>query len=166
MTAPEDSVAGLYLRYRDDVRRCVSGIVRDHHEAEDVTQTVFLKLMTAGDSYEPRGMPSAWLLRVARNAAIDVLRARRALPTADIPAIDTGRDQAAFERRESLGSALAGLPPEQREVVVLRYFAGLPAREIAELLQRTHSSVYGLQHRGRRALKAALTELDAAPVTV
>jgi len=118
MTPPEDTVAGLYLRYRDDVRRYVSGIVGDYHEAEDVTQTVFLKLMTASDSYEPRGVPfSAWLLRVARNAAIDVLRARRALPTADVRAIDAGRDQAEFEQRESLGSALAGLPRDHLALV-------------------------------------------------
>jgi RNA polymerase sigma-70 factor, ECF subfamily len=156
----------LYVRYGEDVRRYVDSIVRDPHEAEDVTQSVFLKLMSAIKGYEPRGVPfAAWLLRVARNAAVDSLRAKRALPSGDVWIKDDGRDQVALERRESLKAALARLPYEQREVLVLRYVTGLPPREIANLLQKTQSSVNGLQHRGRRALKAALEELDAAPLT-
>jgi RNA polymerase sigma-70 factor, ECF subfamily len=156
----------LYVRYGEDVRRYVNTIVRDAHEAEDVTQSVFLKLISVIKRYEPRGVPfAAWLLRVARNAALDSLRAKRALPTDEVRVRDEGRDQAAFERRESLKAALGRLPHEQREVLVLRYVAGLPPREIAELLHKTHSSIHGLQHRGRCALRAALEELDEAPLT-
>jgi RNA polymerase sigma-70 factor, ECF subfamily len=156
----------LYLRCGDEVTRYVQSIVRDHHEAEDVTQSVFLKLMSVIKNYEPRAVPfTAWLLRVARNAALDSLRARRALPSGDICVKDEGRDQLAFERRELLKAALALLPHEQREVLVLRYVTGLPPREVARVLQKTESSVHGLQHRGRRVLKAALEEVDAAPLT-
>jgi RNA polymerase sigma-70 factor (ECF subfamily) len=156
----------LYVRYGEDVRRYVDSIVRDHHEAEDLTQSVFLKLISVIKGYEPRGVPfAAWLLRVARNAAVDSLRAKWALPSGDICIKDEGRDRIAFERRESLKAALALLPHEQREVVVLRYVSGLPPREIARVLHKTQSSVHGLQHRGRRALRAALEELDAAPLT-
>jgi RNA polymerase sigma-70 factor (ECF subfamily) len=156
----------LYVRCGEDVRRYVQSIVRDHHEAEDVTQSVFLKLMSVISGYEPRGVPfTAWLFRVARNAALDSLRARRALPSGDICVKDEGRDQLAFERRELLKAALALLPHEQREVLVLRYVTGLPPREVARVLQKTESSVHGLQHRGRRVLKAALEEVDAAPLT-
>jgi RNA polymerase sigma-70 factor (ECF subfamily) len=156
----------LYLRYGEDIRRYVKCIVRDPHEAEDVTQSVFLKLMSVIQSYQPRGVPfGAWLLRVARNAAVDHVRAKRTLPSAEIRAVDEGRDQAAFEHRESLKAALARVPYDQREVLVLRYVAGLPPREIADLLQKTDSSVNALQHRGRRALRAALEDLEAAPMT-
>jgi RNA polymerase sigma-70 factor (ECF subfamily) len=156
----------LYTRYYEDVRRYVKSILRDHHEAEDVTQGVFLKLMSVVQCYEPRGVPfAAWLLRVARNAAVDNLRAKRTLPTGDIRLSHDAQDQIAFEHRETLKDALARLPHEQREVVVLRYVAGLAPSEIAELLQKTHSSVHGLQHRGRRALKAALEELGSTPLT-
>jgi RNA polymerase sigma-70 factor (ECF subfamily) len=156
----------LYVRCGEDVRRYVQSIVRDHHEAEDVTQSVFLKLMSVISGYEPRGVPfTAWLFRVARNAALDSLRARRALPSGDICVKDEGRDQLAFEQRELLKAALALLPHEQREVLVLRYVTGLPPREVARVLQKTESSVHGLQHRGRRVLKAALEEVDAAPLT-
>jgi len=156
----------LYVRYGEDVRRYVESIVRDHHEAEDVTQSVFLKLMFVIKGYEPRGVPfAAWLLRVARNAALDNLRAKRALPSGDIWIKDEGRDEIAFERLESVKAALARLPHDQRQVLVLRYVSGLRPREIARVLQKTESSVHGLQHRGRRALKVALEELDAAPLT-
>jgi RNA polymerase sigma-70 factor (ECF subfamily) len=156
----------LYVRCGEDVRRYVQSIVRDHHEAEDVTQSVFLKLMSVISGYEPRGVPfTAWLFRVAHNAAVDSLRARRALPSGDICVKDEGRDQLAFERRELLKAALALLPHEQREVLVLRYVTGLPPREVARVLQKTESSVHGLQHRGRRILRAALEEVDAAPLT-
>jgi RNA polymerase sigma-70 factor, ECF subfamily len=140
--------------------------VRDPHEAEDITQNVFLKLMSVIKRYEPRGVPFAgWLLRVARNAALDNLRAKRAVPCDEIRVKDDGRDETAFERREALKAALGQLPHEQREVLVLRYVAGLPPREIADMLQKTASSVHGLQHRGRSALRAALKDLDAAPLT-
>jgi RNA polymerase sigma-70 factor, ECF subfamily len=156
----------LYVRYGEDVRRYVQSIVGDPHEAEDVTQSVFLKLMSVIKRYEPRGVPFAgWLLRVARNAALDNLRAKRALPCDEIRVKDDGRDQIALERREALKAALGSLPHEQREVLVLRYVAGLPPREIANLLHKTASSVHGLQHRGRSALRAALSDLDAAPRT-
>jgi RNA polymerase sigma-70 factor, ECF subfamily len=156
----------LYVRYGEDVRRYVKRIVRDHHETEDVTQGVFLRVVAGIRTYEPCGVPfAAWLLRVARNAALDSVRAKRALPRAEVRAIDEGRDQIAFEHRESLKTALAKLPDEQREVLLLRYVAGIPPREIADLLQKTHSSIHGLQHRGREALKAALEELDTTPLT-
>jgi RNA polymerase sigma-70 factor, ECF subfamily len=156
----------LYVRYSEDVHRYVKSIVRDHHEAEDITQSLFVKLMSAIQGYQARNVPfAAWLLRVARNAALDSLRAKRALPSDEIRISDEGRHLIAFERCQSLKDALAQLPPEQREVLVLRYIAGLQPREIAEVLNKTESSIHGLHHRGRRALKAALEELGAKPLT-
>jgi RNA polymerase sigma-70 factor (ECF subfamily) len=156
----------LYVRYREEIHRYVTSIVRDYHEAEDITQSLFVKLMSAIQGYEPRNVPlAAWLRRVARNAALDSLRARRVLPSDEIRINDEGRNEIAFERCQSLKEALAQLPHDQREVLVLRYIAGLPPREIADLLNKTESSIHGLHHRGRRALKAALEELGAAPLT-
>src|ERR1043165_9112046 len=65
----------LYLRYADNVYSYVRKIVRGDHDAEDVTQLVFAKLFTSIGRYETREVPfSAWILRVARNAAIDYMR--------------------------------------------------------------------------------------------
>jgi RNA polymerase sigma-70 factor (ECF subfamily) len=156
----------LYVRYAKDVYRYVNSIVRDPHEAEDITQSLFVKLMSATQGYRQRGVPfEAWLMRVARNAALDSLRTKRALPSDNIQASDEGDDQVAFERGLCLKDALRRLPDEQREVIVLRHIAGLPTREIAHRLHRTERSIYGIHDRGRRALKAALEELDAMPLT-
>lgn len=155
----------LYVRYADDVLRYVASFVRDHHEAEDITQNVFAKLMTAIRKYEQREVPfDAWILRVARNAALDHLRAKRPIPTEEVRLEDTGRAQTGIDRARALRQALEALPEDQREVLVLRHIVGLSPVEIAGTLDKTESSVHGLHHRGRRSLRANLAELDAAPV--
>lgn len=161
-----DGIHYLYARYADDVLNYVRSIVRDHHEAEDITQNVFAKLITAINRYEERAVPFAgWITRVARNAALDHLRARRQIPVEEVRTTDPGDKGVELERRECLQEALAGLPEEQRRVLLLRHVVGLSPPEIAERLGRTESSVHGLHHRGRARLKAALIELESAPAS-
>jgi RNA polymerase sigma-70 factor (ECF subfamily) len=155
----------LYVRYADDVLRYITGLVRDHHEAEDITQNVFAKLMKAIKRYEERAVPfDAWILRVARNAALDHLRAKRSIPTEEVRLTDTGRAETALDRGQALRQALEDLPEDQREVLVLRHIVGLSPVEIADTLEKSESSVHGLHHRGRRSLRANLSDLGAAPV--
>ena len=155
----------LYVRFADDVFGYVRSIVHDEHEAEDITQNVFAKLSTAIRKYEPRQVPfTAWILRVARNAALDNLRARRQIPFEEVRTDDDGHDQIGFERSQSLRDALWRLPEEQREVLVLRHLVGLSPLEIARRLGKTEGSIHGLHHRGRSALQLALLEMDAGPV--
>jgi RNA polymerase sigma-70 factor (ECF subfamily) len=156
----------LYVRFADDVCAYVRSIVRDPHAAEDITQIVFTKLMTAIRRYERRDAPFvAWIIRVARNAALDHIRASRQIPLAEVRTSDEGGEQVGFERALSLREALDRLPDDQREVLVLRHIAGLSPGEIAERLGKTEGSIHGLHHRGRGALKTALQELEAAPLT-
>lgn len=155
----------LYVRYADDVLRYVTGLVRDHHEAEDITQNIFAKLMRAINKYEERAVPfDAWILRVARNAALDHLRAKRVIPSEEVRLTDTGRAETALDRGHALRQALEDLPADQREVLVLRHIVGLSPVEIADTLDKSESSVHGLHHRGRRSLRANLSEIGAAPV--
>jgi RNA polymerase sigma-70 factor (ECF subfamily) len=163
-----EALGFLYARYADNVCGYVRSIVRDHHEAEDITQQVFAKLIHVIGKYEERDVPFfAWILRVARNVAVDHLRRQRAIPVEEIRgADDEGHDHAAAERISDLREALAKLPHDQREVLVLRHFAGLSPTEIAERTGRTEGSVHGLHHRGRRALRAELASRGAAPSTM
>lgn len=155
----------LYVRYAEDVQRYVASFVHDHHEAEDITQNVFAKLMKAIRKYEQREVPfAAWIMRVARNAALDHMRARRAIPTEEVRIADNGQAQVGVDRGHDLRHALEELPEDQREVLVLRHIAGLSPVEIASALKKSESSVHGLHHRGRRTLRAKLVELGAAPV--
>src|SRR6202012_5052549 len=89
----------LYVRFHDDVLRYVNSLVRDYHEAEDITQNVFAKLMTAIVKYEERAVPfTAWIMRVARNAALDFLRARRAVPTETVRIVDEKEADSGYGR--------------------------------------------------------------------
>ena len=156
----------LYVRFADDVCAYVRSITHDQHEAEDITQALFAKLLVKIRRYEQREVPfAAWIIRVARNAALDHIRARRLIPFEEVRTSDDGCEDEDSERCRSLRYALDRLPLDQRRVLVLRHVAGLTPREIAERLGKTESSVHGLHHRGRRALCAELQELEAAPVT-
>ena len=155
----------LYVRYADEVQRYVRSFVEDSHEAEDITQGVFLKLMSSIVRYEPREVPfSAWLLRVARNAALDHLRARRATPVEEVRRADDEQGRIRHERGNALLAALDHLPTDQREGIVLRHVVGLSPGEIAATLGRTESSVHGLHHRGRLELQTALRQAGVAPL--
>jgi RNA polymerase sigma-70 factor, ECF subfamily len=154
----------LYLRFKDNVYGYVLSVVRDAHDAEDVTQHVFLKLIGVIHKYEPREVPFAsWLLRVARNAALDHLRQRRQVPCEEVYSPGDAGDDVGRERRWGLEQALAGLPTEQRNVVMLRHLVGLSPSEIAERMGRTEASVHGLHHRARRAIRRELIDADCAP---
>jgi RNA polymerase sigma-70 factor, ECF subfamily len=161
----KEALRFLYVSYSDNVYGYVRTIVRDDHEAEDVTQHVFAKLMTALERYDDRGVPFfAWLLRLAHNAAIDDLRTNRLTPSEFVidPQVSSELD---MERSVCFRDALETLPEEQREVVVLRHVIGLTPREIAKRLGRSEGSVNGLHHRGRRALQHELREGGSAPCT-
>ena len=157
-----DALRFLYLRYADNVYGYVCSIVRDEHEAEDLTQQIVAKLLTTLDRYEPRQVPfSAWILRVAHNAAIDHLRARRPVPVEDLRPLHAADDTTGRERFADLRLALAALPEEQRDVIVLRFLIGLTPREVAERMGRSENAVHGLQHRGRRRLRREMLALAA-----
>ena len=161
-----DALQYLYTVYSNNIYGYVRSIVHDDHEAEDITQHVFAKLMTTLVKYDDRGVPFfAWLVRLARNAAIDHLRSNRLTPTEQVidPNATYGGD---FDHAETVRTALASLPNEQRQVVFLRHVVGLTPGEIADRLGRSESSIHGLHHRGRRALQRELTRLDATPLTL
>jgi RNA polymerase sigma-70 factor, ECF subfamily len=162
-----EAIRFLYLRYKDNVYGYVLSILRDQHEAEDVTQQVFMKLIAVIGKYQPRSVPfTSWILRVARNVAVDHLRGRRLIPVDEVYAADRTADDGGRERRWGLRDALEALPEEQREVVVLRHFLGLSPTEIAERLDRSEASIHGLHHRARRALRRELTDRGCAPATL
>jgi RNA polymerase sigma-70 factor, ECF subfamily len=161
-----DALRLLYIRYSDNVYGYVRSIVRDDREAEDLTQQVFMKLITVIVKYQDHGVPfSGWLLRLARNVALDHLRRRRPTPTEEVLGADSHDNDEARERARDLHSALASLPDEQRNVMIMRHVVGLSPLEIAEQMGRSESSIHGLHHRGRRALQRELSRLGSAPST-
>jgi RNA polymerase sigma-70 factor, ECF subfamily len=156
----------LYSRYSGPVYSYVCSIVRDRDDAADVTQQVFLKLMTAFPQYDVRRARfAAWILRVARNAAIDWLRGSRNAVSAP-EAIEVGHEDASTRTdREMLRHALADLTDGQRKVLFLREHVGLPACEVAQRLGKREAAVHTMHHRARVAARRRLLEMDVMPAT-
>ena len=161
-----DALRFLYVRYADNIYGYVCSIIRDEHDAEDLTQQVFMKLPTILHKYQERDVPfSAWILRVARNLAVDHLRARRAVPCEEIRGSNEAFDDSMHERSRCLQHALNELPEDQREVLIMRHILGMSPGEIARSLGKSEGSIHGLHHRGRGTMRRVLSELDAAPTT-
>ena len=150
----------LYIRYADNVYGYVASIVRDDYEAEDVTQHVFAKLMTALPKYQEREVPfSAWILRVARNVAVDHMRQRRPVPYEEVREFEVREeeDETSRHRSISLREALASLPEDQRQVIVMRHLVGLSPGEIASQLGLTTSLTPLLQAMAQAGLVERVT---------
>jgi len=161
----EEAFRFLYLRFSHNIYGYVRSIVRDDHDAEDVTQHVFAKLMTSLVKYDDRGVPFfAWLLRFARNVAIDHLRSNRTTPFEEVLNPDD-HEPVDFEHALTVRAALATLPEDQRAVVILRHVVGLSPGEIADHMGRSEGSIHGLHHRGRRALQQELARSSMRPST-
>ena len=83
------------------------------------------------------------------------------MPVEDLRPLHAADDTTGRERFADLRLALAALPEEQRDVIVLRFLIGLTPREVAERLGRSEDAVHGLQHRGRRRLRREMLALAA-----
>jgi RNA polymerase sigma-70 factor (ECF subfamily) len=159
-----DAMQQLYRLHVTAVHAHVLRIVGDAHDADDVTQQVFAKLLTGLDRYRPGEAPFvAWVLRVAHNAAIDHVRRVQLVSCSAVEEAEALDDPRAEEARASLYAALASLPPAQRDVLLLMHVVGLSPREIADRLGRSVRSVHGLHYRGRVAARSALNDLGSAP---
>jgi RNA polymerase sigma-70 factor (ECF subfamily) len=152
----------LYRRYLPRVYRYVRAHSAGDDDAADLAQQVFLRALDALPAYRPRGAPfAAWLFRIARNAAVDAARSRhptvdwQALPEALHPADERG-PEAELLRHEDLrrlAGLLRTLDPAKRELLALRFAAGLSATEIAEVVGKRPEAVKKQITRTLQALK-------------
>jgi len=162
--APALDFEALYRGSRDDVFAYVATLLRDRSAAEDVTAAAFERAYRKRDGYRPsRGSRRAWLFGIARNAALDELRRRNrsAAMTADPEDLDTALPDDEAEkavRRAALRTALAGLAPREREIVALKFHAGLDNAELAAVLGVSPSNAGTLLHRAVTALRKAIDD--------
>jgi len=143
----------LYARHRLAVFRYLRTRTSSADDAAELTAVAFERALTAMPRYRPTGGGIlAWLLRIARNAAIDAGRRASAVPLiADVPderqAIAPEETVLASEARTTLAAAVNRLPEIQREAIVLRYAAGLSAREIGDVLGKSDQATQKLLSR-------------------
>jgi RNA polymerase sigma-70 factor, ECF subfamily len=164
---PDDATVefeGLYRSSRDDVYAYVAGLLRDPSAAEEVTATAFERAFRRRRRFDPRrGTPRAWLFGIARNAALDELRRRRGraelVREPEDPLATFGADEVeAILRRAALAEALRALSPRERELVALKFFAGLSNTEIASVLGVSESNAGTRLHRVVTKLREACDE--------
>lgn len=153
----------LYRDNRNDLYAYVAGLLRDRVAAEDVTALAFERAYRKWDRFDPkRGSARGWLFGIARNAALDELRKRKhETPlTHDPIAPDDGDPGAGLEREQLVTKALATLPAADRELVSLKFFAGLNNLEIAETTGISPSNVGTRIHRSMTKLRKACQEAE------
>jgi RNA polymerase sigma factor (sigma-70 family) len=152
----------LYRSCRDDVYAYVATLLRDCAAAEDVTAQAFERAYKKRKTFDRRrGEERAWLFGIARNAALDELRRRHRLaPLAADPVDEADPDDLVDValRRTAVRSALAKLPGRERELVALKFHAGLTNGEIARVLGASESAVGTRLHRVIEKLREACDE--------
>ncbi|MBC8076019.1 MAG: sigma-70 family RNA polymerase sigma factor, partial [Chloroflexales bacterium] len=166
----------LYARYRDAIYRYVAFRVSDTRDAEDLTGHVFLRAWEALPSYEPRGYRfTSWLYRIAHNLVADHHRGHGAVVVApleagaDVPEAQqptTLERVIAAEEAATLTRAVAKLPAEQRQVVLLRFVHGLSHIDIAQRLAKSQGASRVILHRALATLNQMLRSSLVAVLAV
>jgi RNA polymerase sigma-70 factor (ECF subfamily) len=157
----------LYDRFSRPLYAAALRILGDARETEDIVHDVFLAMWEKSGAFSAeRGTAFAWAVTLTRNRAIDRLRLRKRrgeLLSASVPA-DLGYDETAGtpdalvfkEKAQLVRTALAALPPEQKQAVELAFFSGLTQEQISENLQQPLGTVKARIRRGLLKLRDAL----------
>lgn len=161
-----DAFEALYDGYHRLVYGLAARMLGDSVSAEDVTQAVFLKVWTAPELFRG-GNFAAWIVRLARNRSLDVLRARTSHGEDELP--ETLPEETAVEDRafanidaDNVRKALAALPPEQREPIELGFFGGITHDEIARRSGVPLGTVKTRIRMGLKKLRSALGQMVTA----
>ena len=159
-----EALSELYCRTRTAVYGLALSYLKNAHDAQDLTQDVFVQVWNHAVQYRPRGSAMGWLLTVCRRLCLMRLRRENRQTTISeeewdaIPAQEVGL---AAEERTLLQSALAALGEEERRVVMLHAITGMKHREMAVLLELPLATVLSKYHRAIKKMRAYLEGDDA-----
>lgn len=152
----EDAFALLYDQYSSALFGVVLKVVREQVRAEEVLQDTFVKIWRSASGYDAsKGRVFTWMLNIARNTAIDVVRSAEYRSTSKIRPLEDhvyragGEDLRDQVDQIGVDKILDGLPPEQKEVIDMAYFQGWTQQEIAD---RTNTPLGTVKSRTRAAL--------------
>lgn len=144
----------LFRSYKDDVYRLALSYTKSIQEAEDVCQTVFLKLLEQKEITP--GKERSWLMQVTANTCRNLLRSawwKRTVPMEEtLPVVDP--------QYTDTWEKVMALPPKYRVMIYLRYYEELSTKEMAQLLHISQSNVTTRLNRARQMLKSALEEVS------
>lgn len=179
MAGAEDGFRGLVARYQRPVYNLLAQMLRNPALAEELAQDTFLRAFSRLRTYDPSYRFINWILRIAHNLAVDVLRRRAVtevsgddpgspevaarLAGASDPDADAGREAERRQLARALDAALARLRPEYRRLVVLRYQQELGHEDISAITGLPIGTVKSYLHRARAEMAALLEEAGWGP---
>lgn len=171
-----DLLDELIGRYQYRLPRYLWTLTGSREASEDLFQETWIRVLEKGHQYNPRWRFEAWLFSIARNLAIDLLRRRQpeSLEALLHPEAESGAREwtdrqsttpfesvAEGEQAERVQGVLRRLPPEAREVLVLRFQEDMDLNEIAEVVKAPLSTVKSRLYRGLEAFRNLLQEEEA-----
>lgn len=159
----KNAVSKLYEETRAAVYGFALSILKNTSDAEDVLQETYVKIWTASENYKPMGKPMAWILTIAKNLSLSLLR--ESSKHAEMPEESSIIDQSVSfsdlaEDRVVLNAAMNKLSDEERQIIMLYAVTGLKHIEIAKLLDMPLSTVLSKYSRAKKKLKNTLKEGD------
>jgi len=148
----------LYIFHVEKIYRYIFYHVRDKPLSEDITEEVFLKAWRAIGSCRGKEKTfSSWLYRIAHNHLVDELRRRQRYSSVEIETVevitDTGREVERVLEQQELLEVINYLPPNQRQIIILKFIEGLDNHEIASIMSRSEGAIRILQMRALATLR-------------
>jgi len=167
----QEALAELVRRYQNDIFRFCLHYVREVERAKEMSQETFIRVYVARGRFDASRKFRPWLLCIARNLCLNELKRRKSVPMESLeeyassareesggllqsPADGPDQNLIAAERRALLAEALAALDPESREIVTMRFFERMQARDIAEIIGSTEGAVRTRLHRILKSLRS------------
>lgn len=166
---PPEALEAIFREHHGAVYRAAYRITGNAADAEDVLQTVFMRLLRRDEQPDLSNSAGSYLHRAAVNAALDMLRRRKRARAVDLDEVgdqlvDTAnhpeRNRGLRELSRRLREALTHLSPRQAEIFTLRYLEGMGNLEIARMLGSSQTSIAVILHRARHRLQKELGSLQ------
>ena len=152
--AGDDYISELFGRHAKMVYRLCYSYLGNSGEAEDATQSVFIKLLERPRKFEDVEHEKAWLVVVAANLCKDILKSARVKRT--VPFTRDASDETAADETDETLQALLELPPVYKDCMYLHYYEGYKTDEIAQMTGAKPSTVRNRLRDGRKLMKDAL----------
>lgn len=163
----ETRLAGLYDEYYNKIAHYAYVRIGNRTEAEDIAGDVFLKALESIKTYEERGLPmQAWLFRIAHNLVVDYLRKVSKRSTVSIEYVEVTDDNDPEDTAllnlevEGVRKAMENLTEDQQEVIQLRFFGGLPSKEVASIMKKSDGAIREMQRAALSRLRQLLYKRD------
>jgi RNA polymerase sigma-70 factor, ECF subfamily len=161
-----EALEELYLMHFDRIYSYLQMSVGNRHDAEDLTNQTFVKMLESIDRFEWRKVPiSAWLFRIAHNLAMDHFRSGKRWQPEEEPPEPVGSEQRSAEEealhsigRQSMLEMIEGLSTDQQQVLTLKFVFNFSNADAATILGKTEGAIKSLQHRALASLQRQLTK--------